>query len=741
MHLSLKNSSIVCTPLAGVSESNQIWTILESKPSIELKLAAIVPTGWVRFGINTTEPIMFLLSCFSAEGTEATRKVLISCEGKKLSSLPFEIPPSTTRLQLSPVASDGTFQIDEITIEKINALQRTADVAKRYTSSPKVFIRKCRRAVAILKQGGWRALRARIFSESAHETYKGWVTSFDTLTEKHREFAQKDIATWENPPLISIVVPVYNPPLDFLQKAIDSVKAQYYPHWELCLCDDASPNEAVRTLITNEANNDSRIKFVFREKNGHISKASNEALSVATGEWIGLLDHDDELTADALYRVVRHIRDYPKVRMLFSDEDFLDHSGNRVRPIFKSDFNPDLMLSQNAITHFLVAKRSLVNAIGGFRDEVVGAQDWDLALRLSEQLSLSEIIHIPEILYHWRMHDASTASNTDAKEYVKEAQLRVIRDHLARTKSKGVVTLMQEIPHTRVHFPLPSPAPRVSILIPTRDQQKILSACINSIIKKTSYPNYEIIVLDNGSVEPQTLEYFKTFDGTKIRVERIDIPFNFSRINNLGVAKAQGELLLFLNNDIEVTDGEWLSEMVSQKMRPGVGVVGARLYYPNGTLQHGGVVFGIGGIAGHSHKGRWRGDPGNWGKIALPSTFSAVTGACLLTSKKLFEEVGGFNETDLPIQFNDLDLCLKIGATGQRCVYTPFAELIHHESLSRGHEVKTQDRDRFESERAYMKKTWGKVLENDPYYNPNLSNLIEDYSLAYPPRRSWKTNP
>jgi glycosyltransferase involved in cell wall biosynthesis len=738
MLLSLKNSSIACTPLAGVCLSNNIWTIGEPKPSIKLEIKSSVPIGWVRFGIKTVEPMMFMVSCFSSTANEAIRKVLISSEGKKLTSLPFEIPPATTQLQLSPVASDGSFEIEDIIIEPISSLQRVTDVAKRYTSSPKVFIRKCRRAVAILKQGGWRALRARIFSESVHETYKGWVTSFDALTEKHREFAQKDIATWENTPLISIVVPVYNPPLDFLQKAINSVKAQYYQYWELCLCDDASPNSEVRSLIEREANNDSRIKFVFREKNGHISRASNDALSIATGEWVGLLDHDDELTADALYRVVKHIRDFPKAQMLFSDEDFLDQNGERVRPVFKSDFNPDLMLSQNAVTHFLVAKRSLINQVSGFREEVVGSQDWDLALRLSEQLSFSEIVHIPEILYHWRMHDASTATSTDAKEYVKEAQLRVIRDHLARTKSKGVVTLMQEIPHTRVHFPLPSPAPRVSILIPTRDQQKILSVCINSIVKKTSYPNYEIIVLDNGSVEPQTLEYFKTFDGNKIRVERIDIPFNFSRINNLGVPKANGELILFLNNDIEVTDGEWLSEMVSQKMRPGVGVVGARLYYPNGTLQHGGVVFGIGGIAGHSHKGRWRGDPGNWGKIALPSTFSAVTGACLLTSKKLFEEVGGFNEKDLPIQFNDLDLCLKIGATGQRCVYTPFAELIHHESLSRGYEVRPQDRARDESERAYMKKTWGKILENDPYYNPNLSNLIEDSSLAYPPRRSWK---
>lgn len=607
--------------------------------------------------------------------------------------------------------------------------------------SPQRLLRKCRRAIEILQSGGWQALRARLFKISADKDYARWVKTYDTLTEKHETFAKNDIISWSATPLFSIIVPVYNPPLEFLQAAIDSVKAQYYTNWELCLCDDASPNPAVRELIKDAANKDPRIKFIFREKNGHISQASNDALSIATGEWVGLLDHDDTLSPDALYRVIAATRENPRAQMFFSDEDFLNHRGERVRPMFKSDFNPDLMLAQNAVTHFLVAKRSLINKVGGFRDEVRGAQDWDLALRLSERLSLSEIIHIPEILYHWRMHAASTASGTDAKDYVRNAQLRVVKDHLSRTNVPGEVTLMKDVPHVRVQFPLPVTPPLVSIVIPTRDRQKILSNCISSIIQKTTYPHYEIVVLDNGSKEEATLNYLKTFDGKKIRVEKIDIPFNFSRINNIGVTKTQGELLLFMNNDVEVTHDDWLSEMVSQKSRPGVGVVGARLYYPHGTLQHGGVVFGIGGIAGHSHKGRWRGDPGNWGKIALPSTFSAVTGACLLTTRKLFDEVGGFNEADLPIQYNDLDLCLKIGAKGYRCVYTPFAELIHYESLSRGYEVKPEEQARINHERGYMKKHWGKILDNDPFYNPNLSIVLEDYSVAYPPRRSWKLSP
>jgi GT2 family glycosyltransferase len=387
-----------------------------------------------------------------------------------------------------------------------------------------------------------------------------------------------------------------------------------------------------------------------------------------------------------------------------------------------------------------------LKTIGGFRQGVEGAQDWDVVLRLVDHCreagaSDREFVeHVPHVLYHWRVFAGSTAQSTDAKPYVLEAQRKVVADHLQRSGIREAsVSIRHDISQLRVQLPVPTPAPLVSLIIPTRDKLKLLRQCVDSIIRDTTYPNYEIIIVDNGSVEPETLDYFAqlTSGSDKVRILRDEGEFNFSRLNNIAVRQAKGVLVGLINNDLEVIEKRWLDELVSYALLPQVGAVGARLYFPNGLLQHGGVILGIGGIAGHSHKGILRSDPGQFNRAILPQCLSAVTAACLVVRKDLYEQVGGLDEVNLKVAFNDVDFCLRLQEAGYLNVYNPYAELWHHESASRGLETTVSKFARFEGEIDYMKQRWEKVLTSDPFYNPNLTLLGEDFSYAYPPRQVW----
>ena len=554
------------------------------------------------------------------------------------------------------------------------------------------------------------AIRAKL---AERELYQRWIREREQRIDAPTAAAQ--IADFSYRPLVSIVMPVYRPALRDLDRAIASVRAQHYPDWRLCVCDDGSGDPAVRECLERVAASDSRIKVSFSEKNGGISDASNRALAMDEGEFVGLLDHDDELSPDALLEVVRFLQDHREADLIYSDEDKLDARGARCEPFFKPGWSPELMLSCMYICHFSVYRRALVEAVGGFRRGFEGSQDYDLALRVSERTQ--RVHHIPKVLYHWRKVAGSAAASTDAKPYARSAARRALREHLERRGYRGTVLDAAWIGHYRVKFQLAQPA-LVSIIIPTRDRLPLLRACIASIEARTDYPDFEVIIVDNDSRERATLTYLES---TRHRVVRAPGEFNFPRLVNAGAAHARGEYLLLLNNDTEVRNPEWVSAMLEFAQQPEIGAVGAKLLFPNGTLQHVGVITGLGGPAGHPLTGFDARTSHYFGTAGNIRNYSAVTAACMMVRREVFAQVGGFDER-FRSGYNDVDFCLRVRRAGYRIVYTPYAELVHHESASRGFALDGQELE-------LMQRLWGSALTADPYYNPNLSLQHEDFRI------------
>lgn len=561
-------------------------------------------------------------------------------------------------------------------------------------------------------------------------TYCDWLVANDCITDQERQDRRERIKKMKNKPLFSVIMPVFDLPTEFLYKAIQSVQNQLYPNWELCIADDCSTDPEIKEILKKYQRQDSRIKVVFRELNGHISRASNSALELATGEYIALLDHDDELHEMALYWIAEEINKHPEARFIYSDEDKIDSSNWRYDPHFKPDWNPELFYSINYICHLAVIEKQLVDDIGRFRPGFEGSQDYDLFLRATEKVKAEEIRHIPKVLYHWRAIDGSTASQIAEKDYATKAGLQALNEFVSRTDwpcrvDKG------PLPTTYRLVPIFTEEPSVTIIIPTRNGYDILRTCVTSVLEKTNYTNYDILIVDNQSDDFQTLEYLVKLNSEDDRVQvlKYDAPFNYSKINNYAIENAKGELICLLNNDIEVITPDWLREKVFYAQRTEIGAVGAKLLYPDGTLQHGGVILGIGGVAGHAHK-YFPGDhPGYFCRAILPQALFAVTGACLLVRKSIYKQVGGMDEDNLQVAFNDVDFCLKMHEAGYRNLWTPYAELYHHESKSRGQDDTPDKKARFKAEGDFMQNKWSDCLLNDPMYSPHLSRTSEDFSL------------
>lgn len=551
------------------------------------------------------------------------------------------------------------------------------------------------------------------------EQYQVYIER-NALTSKELNQMSRELETFEYRPVISIVMPVYNVAEEYLVKAIASVKQQTYGRWELCLCDDASTMPYIRPLLEKYASEDSRIRVVYRSKNGGIVKASNDALKAAQGAYVGLLDNDDELTPDALYEVVKALQE-KKYDLLYSDEDKLDLEGKRCEPFFKPDWSPDLLLSINYVSHFGVYRRKILNEIGGFREGFDGSQDYDLVLRFTEKTQ--DIRHIPKILYHWRKIPGSTAVDIQFKPYAMESAKKALRDALKRRRIEGEVTDGLWLGSYRVKRQ-PQSRPLVSIIIPFKDKKDVLETCINSILKKTTYQNYEILLVDNQSQMLETQEYVKSVaNGRHIKLLQYDKPFNYAAINNFAAKKANGEVLVLLNNDTEVISPDWIEAMLEHAEREEVGAVGAKLLYPNNTLQHAGVLVGVGGIANHAFSRHNNLDHGYFGQVDVIKNYSAVTAACVMVRKEVYEELGGLDEQNLAVAFNDVDFCLRLRQKGYLVIYTPYATLYHHESLSRGYDVNMK-------EVQYMQNKYGDLIrKGDPYYNPNLTRERLDFSL------------
>jgi len=552
-----------------------------------------------------------------------------------------------------------------------------------------------------------------------------WVNQLPNriLLERYKNKLREDQTT----PKISIILPVYNVNNKWLIKAIESVLGQIYQNWELCIVDDFSSNTKIPEILNQFAGRDGRIKVEYNKKNSGISQTSNNALAMATGEYVTFLDHDDYLSPNALFEVYQAIKE-TQADFIYSDEALVNPLNKIVNVMFKPDFSPDFLLSLNYINHLMVLNKELIEKTGGFRKGIEGAQDYDIALKTSE--ISNKIHHIHKVLYFWRLSSGTFSATMTNKRKIHYAGQRAIEEALNRRNIDAKVYQAKRIYNYWVKRNIKNNY-KVSIIIPFKDKPDILSTCLESIIFNTSYENYEIIGISNNSEKEETYETMRTFDAldNRIRFYEYDIPFNYSKINNYGVAKASGEHIVLMNNDIEMINNDWLEELLQHSQRDEVGAVGGKLYYPNNTIQHGGVIIGIAGFAGHSHRHFTKESDGAMNRLVNICNVSAVTGALLMVKKSLYIEIGGLDEVNLQIALNDIDFCLKIGKKGYVNIFTPYCEAYHHESVTRGYDTTLEQKRKFEQERHFFIKKWANILQKDPYYNLNLTLEREDFSL------------
>ena len=566
--------------------------------------------------------------------------------------------------------------------------------------------------------------RSRRITRSPNNQYALWIQQNEPDADALEQQRQAHFAS---APVISLITPTYNTPERFLIEMIESVRRQTYPHWELCLADGASHEPRVKDILTTYAARDPRIKVALLPENKGIAGNSNAAASLATGEFIGLLDHDDTLPPFALFELVRAIQAHQDCDYFYSDEDHLSEDGTiRYDPHFKADWGPDTLRSELS-AHISVFRKILFDQFGGFRKEFEGSQDYDLILRATEHAK--RIIHIPKILYHWRQHNQSVARNSASKAYAYDAGQRAIAEHLERVGLVGRVEQTAHAGYYKVTYNLPA-TPMISMIIPNCDHAEDLKRCVHSILKKSSYRAFEILIVENGSRKQATFALYEQFQKQQnIRILEWKQAFNYAAVNNFASEQARGDVLLFLNNDTEVINSDWLERMLEHALRPDIGAVGAKLYYPDETIQHAGIIVGICGIAGHGHKHFPAQAFGYHGRLQMIQNVSAVTGACLMVRAALFREMRGFNEA-FSLAYNDVDFCLKLRQQGFLIVWTPYAELYHYESKTRGYEDSPEKQARFQLEYAAFHRKWEGVLhDGDPYYNPNLTKEREDFSL------------
>ena len=718
-----------------------IFQSLSSTPLFQLIFEpTTVPNGWiyleaalVRHNGNRVARLYYNLG----QGFNESDSIFVPTNLRGTIREVIYLPKGILALRWQPMESAGQFSQSPLIVHKISWLESYYRRAWRVISDLwrfRYLSKQSRDGLSwtsvisnIDKAYAWSAKLRLIKSPTV--SYEDYIRRNDTLTLDDIKAMKSQILRLPLKPTFSIVMPVHNPSINFFREALDSIVAQTYPHWQLCLATNGSSNQVVKKIIEEYVRKDARINAISCPHNEHISATSNCALEIASGEFIVLVDQDDLLPTQALYHVAIEINHHPDVCVIYSDEDKLDEFGNRYEPYFKSDWNPELFYSQNMISKLGVYKSSLVNEIGGFRLGYEGSQDYDLALRCISKITADKIRHIPRVLYHWRAHTNANALSNNLKYGFITSEKESLKNHFYGTNIKTVETNI--LGQYRIIYPLPSALPLVTLIIPTRDQVEVLKHCIESIKNKTDYANFEVLVIDNQSTDNAALDYLSSLSkDSRFRVIKYDKPFNYSAINNYAVSMANGEIIGLINNDIEVINDDWLSEMVRHVLRADVGAVGAKLLYSDNSVQHAGVIIGLGGLANHSHRFYAHNDLGYFGRANLEQELSAVTAACLLVRKSVFEAVGGLDEENLTVAFNDVDFCLKVRESGLRNIYTPYAMLYHHESISRGQEDTPEKQARQAKEIKFMKEKWGATLQNDPFYNPNLTRDKEDFSLA-----------
>lgn len=655
------------------------------------------------------------------------------------------LPIGVTKLYWIPTAAPGFFSQSPLLVHKISVIESVFRRAYRVVFD---LVRFCNRPPATRAGLTW--LGATNNLQDAYQRtgtlrikrlmgndYAAFIARNDTLKKADIRAMRTQIPQLPRRPIISLIMPVHAPRAEFLRAALDSVSDQIYPHWELWLAGTFSADTNAHAIANEYRSKNVQVKIVVVKSGADLAALFNRALERAQGEFVARIDQHDQIPPHALFCLAREISKYPDADLIYTDDDSMDEANTRLDPRFKPDWNPDLFFSYHYLANLCAYRIDRVRQVGGYRTGFEGAEDYDLALRYLKNTAASKIRHIPSVLYHTRalrQPIASTSSRLRGEGWGEGNAHQSGKRALATYFEGGGITV-EDGPAPglyRMKHPLPTQPPVVSIIIPTRDKVELLKKCIESIQQKTDYENREILVVDNQSVESDTHTYFEQIqEDSRIKVIRYDKPFNYSAINNFAAQHAHGEILALLNNDIEAIAEEWLTEMVTHAVRPGIGAVGAKLLYPNRLVQHSGVIIGIGGVAGHAHKYLKEDDPGYCHRAVVTQNLSAVTGACLVIRKIVYQEVGGLNEADLAIAFNDIDFCLRLKDAGYRNLFTPYAQLFHHESISRGHDDTPEKHALFVQEFEYMKRVWGNKLKSDPAYNPNLTLEFEGFELCF----------
>lgn len=730
------------------------WRATTNDPqfTVELIDSLLKKPGWYSLRIHLKTQ---LLGCnakayFDTGGGYNEKNVLsMSAKDDFVLNQIFYVDDKVVKLRFDPIDKAGKFTIKDISLCKLYEIQ-----AKKYMLDSLQKSGKYKHIEGKKKHGynlydrvvsnDWSSINKiyheykKLYLPQKDVTYSEWIVANDTISSHDRYLIKHHINNFKIRPKFSIIVPVYDTRPGFLRQAIDSVKNQLYEAWELCIVDDASSVKEINEILREYSHQDVRIKANYRTVNGGISACTNNALKMASGDWIVLMDHDDILPEHALYMVAEAINKHPDVAILYSDEDRIDENSRRFKPYFKSSFNYDLFLGQNMINHLGVYRADLVHRAGGFREGFDGSQDWDFALRVIDIASNPKIHHIPFILYHWR----STSEQFSTKSIIraKNASKRAVNEHFRRTGQAAEATPLQMSSFLRIKRELPFDRPLVSIIIPTKNNASILKTCIDGLLNRTSYKPMEIVIVDNGSDEQDVAPLYEKLRSNRfVKIVQAPGSFNFSMLVNRGASESSGEILVSLNNDLNVINSDWLDEMVSQVLRPDVGAVGAKLYHENDTIQHAGVILGVhheaGYIADYSHRGVPRSSLGYFCRLILTNEVSCVTAACLATRRQVFDELGGFDENNLTVFFNDIHFCLQARQADYKIIWTPHAELYHSKKISKGNPFSNLAQySSKKAEQAHMRKLWGGILDDDPFYNPNLSLHNTEFHISHKPR-------
>lgn len=646
---------------------------------------------------------------------------------KRKSYAEFTVLNGATVLRLSPKYFTTELKTVEAIVYrtgKISVLWKVFKKVYSLANNRKMFTKLFKRGVDFVRHNGFTALTSRVLHPKTigRYNYSRWIEANENWPNAASELSTKEA------PLISVILPLSAPVnTALLRETLNCLSAQIYERWELCIGYTEASQVDIEKITQANLVKGATLKTALTTKKS-ASHICNTALGVATGNWIVVVDPMDLLNDHAFHELVSKLKKHPLAEIVYSDEDKVDENSNRYAPCFKGDFSLALFYTHDYFHRLTFHRAENVRAVGGWRSKFDGDQDYDLALRIIELVGVNNIFHIPKVLYHSRQMNLPHSNEASALVHKREITRAILQEHIRSIKMPAIAEYAPETPYCRVRLEIPQPEPMVSLIILTRDKAELLRGCLESIASKTTYKNYEIIIVDNGSVEKETLEYINEIS-SKDNITVISYPFsfNYSAMNNIAVARAVGSVVALVNNDIEVISPQWLTEMVSWAIQPRIGCVGAKLYYENDTIQHAGIALGIGGVAGHPHKHFPGQHPGYSYRLKIHQNYSAVTGACLVVLKSRYNEVGGLDEENLPIAFSDVDLCLKLGRAGYRHVWTPFAELYHLESVSRGAEDSPEKKKRYAREAAYMRAIWN--LGYDPFYSPNLTRSSEDFSL------------